>query len=147
MKYLIILLLIITSCSSKYHLKKAFAKDPSLLKMKSLEVQYDTTIFINDTIYIPQLKVGFNKKNYIYEDSIIKIIKKRDSVVVIRKPMYIPYNDTIHITDTIIVPYKQFEVQKDIQINIKTLIFVLILILIIMIILFLKYGNFKRNSR
>jgi len=113
MKYLIILLML-TSCSSAWHLKQAVKKNPKLLDSTTKYVPYykDTNIVINiigDTSnqtlkYKEWYKQIVDSNAKVYEDSILKITQQLDSLgnlktKVIKKPYKI--EAPVHIKDSV----------------------------------------------
>lgn len=105
MKYLLILLLL-TSCSANWHLKKAIKRNPKLLDSTTEYVPYqkDTTIY--RTIYIKgdtntqETKRVIDSLQQVYNDSFTTVWQLTDSLgnlktQVIRKPF--PVHDTVYI--------------------------------------------------
>lgn len=104
MRYLIILALFLTSCSSSYHLKRAVAKDPDILRQ--------------DTLFIPEISID---TFYTLERDTIKISEDIDSIFT----LYI-HDDTCLETVKTVIPkivdyiYKE-EVIKDTLLFTETL--------------------------
>jgi hypothetical protein len=152
MKYFLILILALTSCSADWHLKKAAKKNPKLLDSNTIYVPYrkDTTIYVQ----IPGDTSETNKKflewynkardssAVVFQDSILKIKQSinQDGTVtttVIRVPYEVPFE--VIIRDTIPV-----NVPPQIIIETKTPNFIWILVLITLILLLLLLHRYKK---
>jgi len=100
MKWLVklILLLLLTSCSAQWHLKKAVQKDPMILKKDTLVVQ-DTfvvpPVVLKDTVTLKQHDTITITKDRLR----VKIVKVNDTLIIDAKC------DSDTIVRTIEVPY------------------------------------------
>lgn len=100
MRYLILISLLLTSCSAQWHLKRAIKKDPSIVKPDTF-IKYDTTIVFKDRI----LCDSFYTTEYdtvVVQDSFVytKVIRIKDKIKVYTKCK----GDTIRITEKIQLP-------------------------------------------
>lgn len=102
MKYFICLLILLSSCSSRWHLKRAIKKDPTI-------VQVDT-IMVTDSVHVVT--------PFVSTDTIFKLSKDTITIVKDRLTMQHYYhNDSVYLygeceSDTI-VKWKTFEVQTE----------------------------------
>ncbi len=150
---LLIILLLLTGCSSQWHLKKAIKKNPKLLDstIKYVPYQKDTiiyrTIYIKGNTGIQESKRIIDSLQRVYNDSFTTVWQLTDSLgnlktTVIRKPFAV--HDTIKITihDTIPVNMAakySIEEKKSTGIN-----WALILSLIALILFFLLLHRYKK---
>jgi hypothetical protein len=102
MRYFIILLILLSSCSSRWHLKRAIKKDPTI-------VQVDT-IMVTDSVHVVT--------PFVSTDTIFKLSKDTVTIVKDRLTMrHYYHNDSVYLygeceSDTI-VKWKTFEVQTE----------------------------------
>jgi hypothetical protein len=102
MKYFICLLILLSSCSSRWHLKRAIKKDPTI-------VQVDT-IMVTDSVHVVT--------PFVSTDTIFKLSKDTVTIVKDRLTMrHYYHNDSVYLygeceSDTI-VKWKTFEVQTE----------------------------------
>lgn len=102
MKYFICLLILLSSCSSRWHLKRAIKKDPTI-------VQVDT-IMVTDSVHVVT--------PFVSTDTIFKLSKDTITIVKDRLTMrHYYHNDSVYLygeceSDTI-VKWKTFEVQTE----------------------------------
>jgi hypothetical protein len=102
MRYFIILLILLSSCSSRWHLKRAIKKDPTI-------VQVDT-IMVTDSVHVVT--------PFVSTDTIFKLSKDTITIVKDRLTMrHYYHNDSVYLygeceSDTI-VKWKTFEVQTE----------------------------------
>lgn len=142
MRYLL-LLLILSSCSAEWHLRKAIKKNPEYSKTKEILVPYrkDTTIYVN--IFIKgdsstqESKLIIDSLNKIYNDSFTTVYQLVDSLgkvktSVVRKPYAIHDTILVSVTDTFIVEVPATAIAKD---KIPNYIWVLVLFTIIIFLL------------
>jgi hypothetical protein len=118
MRYLLVFLMFLGSCSADWHLKQAIKKNPKLgdsSVFHKVIIHNDT---IHDTIYIPKKDFEFtlnlldglmDSLQLVYSDSFIEIYGKLDSANNAKfrgkvKERYIPY--TVYIHDTISIEAK-----------------------------------------
>jgi hypothetical protein len=99
------------SCSAQFHLRRAVAKDPSLLKSKTIHKTIIDSVFVQDTIKMPGVDTVFsflpikNEWKIAYEDNRAKlqIMKGENGNLKFRlseKPLVIYYNAVIpHVTE------------------------------------------------
>jgi hypothetical protein len=99
MRYFIVLLIVLASCSSQWHLKKAIKKDPTI-------VQVDT-VTVTDSVHVVT--------PFVSTDTIFKLSKDTVTIVKDRLTMrHYYHNDSVYLygeceSDTI-VKWKTFEV-------------------------------------
>ena len=118
------LILLLSSCSAQWHLKKAVAKDPMIL-------QKDTMVVV-DTLVVPS--VGITDTVILEQHDTIRLVKDRLKVEIVK------VNDTITIdaicdSDTIVsiveVPYDKIvyvEKEKPIQIIQRWMAYLLLVV-------------------
>lgn len=150
MRYLLVFLFILTSCSAEYHLKKAVEKNPKYGEKEKIMVPYfkDTTIY--KTIYIPgdsstqSTKLIVDSLNKVYNDSFTTVYQLVDSLGnvktnVVRKPRFIHDTTYVQIRDTVYTEgKKQIIVKESIPNYIWVLILVSIILLLLLLILLFK---------
>jgi hypothetical protein len=95
MKTWILLLIILSSCSAKYHLRKAIKKDPTLIKQ--IEVSHTDTLYLSDTITIPGGVDTVVTIDTVFETDRTKVINQGNG-----KYRIIEKEFTIHHYDTIV---------------------------------------------
>jgi len=122
MKNVVVLILLLASCTPQKRLQRLIEKNPELIKTLDTKVIVNDTIIRTDTIFIQgaTVEVPFNidslKKEYteVYEDSLVSISLSLDSLKKIKTKVHIKdrlftRTDTIHFTKEIIVPAKVIE--------------------------------------
>lgn len=122
MKNIVVLLLLLASCTPQKRFQRLIEKNPELIKTLDTKVIVNDTIIRTDTIFIQGavVEVPFNvdslKKEYteVYEDSLVSISLSLDSLKKIKTKVHIKdrlfiKTDTIHFTKEIIVPAKVVE--------------------------------------
>ncbi len=133
MKKLIIGLLLLSSCSANWHIKRAIKKDPTIL--------LSDTITVNDTIRVSTERV--------YKDSIFMV--SNDTTIIVKDNMTIKHfisNDTVFLSgecDSIIkyipyeikVPYK-YIIQSEKPNYLNWLVGLIALIVVVGLLRFLK---------
>jgi hypothetical protein len=123
MRYLIIILVLLSSCTAEWHLKQAIKKNP-----KYGDTTYKTVIFKKDTLIkiydtIPgdssfQSTVFYRDSlNKVFSDSFTIVYQSMDSLnkvktTVVRRPIFIHDSVRINIVDTVKV-----EVPKTIEVK------------------------------
>ena len=112
MRYLLVLLMFLGSCSAEYHLKQAIKKNPKYGDSiyKTIITEKIKTIFIYDTIHgdssFQYSRHYLDSVLKVYNDSfttVYQIIDKTGKIktTVVRKPIYIHDSVEIVIKDTI----------------------------------------------
>lgn len=122
MRNIVILFLLLASCTPQKRLQRLIEKNPELIKTLETKVIVKDTIIKTDTIFIQgkTVEVPFNidslKKEYteVYSDSLVSISLSLDSLKKIKTKVHIKdrlftRTDTIHFTKEIIVPAKVIE--------------------------------------
>ena len=135
LKYAAVILLL-TSCSASWHLKRAIKKDPSLLRPSDTVLVSDTLITTKERVIIDSF-VTTAYDTLIIEDSFVytQVIRRHDSIHVYTrcKP------DTIRIVTRI--PYKAPErvMTEDIPLIKKVSFIVLGGLLLLLLLFFIKF--------
>jgi hypothetical protein len=150
---IIILLLLLTGCSSQWHLKKAIKKNPKLLDSTIKYVPYQKDTIIYREIYIKgdsssqESKRIVDSLQQIYNDSFTTVYQLVDSIgnlktTVVRKPRVIHDSIFVTIRDTVpvSVPAK-YTVIEQAKTNWPL---ILGLISLILLLLFLLLHTFKK---
>lgn len=118
MRYLLVFLMFLGSCSADWHLKQAIKKNPKLgdsSVFQKVIIHNDT---IHDTIFVPKKDFEFtlnlleglmDSLQLVYSDSFIEIYGKLDSANNAKfkgkvKERYVPY--TVYVHDSILVESK-----------------------------------------
>jgi len=104
MRYLIIILsVLLSSCSAQWHLRKAIEKDPSILNIDTLTV-IDTVTFITNEVQVDSVFKLTADTVVIRKDNLtIKHYYSRDSVFIWGECA----SDTIYRVREVKVPYQQ----------------------------------------
>lgn len=140
----LILLIILTSCSADYHLKKALAKDPSLLKTK--EIIVNKVHHISDTILVAGgIDTVIKLDSFKVETERTIVERKGILTKVIEKPYTIIEIDTVYLTDTIQVPQYQQVSRKGIT-WIELLFYLGLFLIVVLLFKSLNNANSKGNS-
>lgn len=102
MKYLLIIILF-SSCTAQWHLKKAIKKDPSIVKVDTLTV-IDTVQFITERVQVDSVFKLTTDTVVIRKDNLtIKHYYSRDSIFIWGECA----SDTIYKVREVKVPYQQ----------------------------------------
>jgi hypothetical protein len=131
MRYLIIILLL-SSCSAQWHLKKAIAKDPTILKEGVVIERVTDTI----EVITPELRVDtLHRFSRDTVTTYVDRVKIRTKVDTVNQTVYV---DVVCPSDTIYVPYEYEKtvVQPKVE---KINWLPLIIVLLILAILFAKF--------
>lgn len=140
----LILLIILTSCSADYHLKKALAKDPSLLKTK--EIIVNKVHHISDTILVAGgIDTVIKLDSFKVETERTIVERKGILTKVIEKPYTIIEMDTVYLTDTVQVPQYQQVSRKGIT-WVELLFYLGLFLIVVLLFKSLKNANSKGNS-
>jgi len=136
----LIAILLLTSCSADYHLKKALAKDPSIRTTK--EVVINKVHQFTDTILIAEGIDTVIKMDTFKFESIRTIVKREGlQTKIIEKPFTVIERDTIHLIDTVtIVEHKATKGRKGIS-WVELLFYFVLLLIVITLLRSLKNGN------
>lgn len=136
---IISLFVLLASCSADYHLKKALAKDPSLLKTK--EIIVNEVHHISDTILIAGGIDTIIKLDSFKVETERTIVERKGIITkVIEKPYTIIETDTVYLTDTIQVPQYQQVTRKGIT-WLELLFYLGLFLIVIILFKSLRNGN------
>lgn len=126
MKKIAVLLMVmmLASCSSSWHLKRAIMKDPAVMVPKEVVIRdtvYTKEVLLRDSFYLKEIDTIVLEKDRYWT----KIVRVRDSVYVDGGCL----SDTVYIEKRVFVPKVEY-VEKD-NPSIWWLIFVLIILSIV----------------
>lgn len=124
MRYLILILLL-SSCSSTWHINRAIKKDPSILKPDTI-IKYDTTIIFKDRILYDTF-VTTEYDTVVMQDSFVytKVIRIKDKIKVYTKCK----GDTVRIKETITLPPRV--IKEDNSLNENILLFAIAVVILL----------------
>jgi hypothetical protein len=102
--------LLLTSCSAQWHLNRAIKKDPSILKHKDTVLKIDTVVYTNN--YYHEDSFQYTKYDTItYQDTLVKIkLVVKDKTVYMRVEKK---SDTIRLKFTRTIRIKTIEKKED----------------------------------
>jgi hypothetical protein len=142
MKYLIVLVLFLSSCSAQWHLQKAIEKNPNLLQVH--EIILDTLI-VTDSFYSIDSFTLNEIDTFISDTGKIKItIYRYKDRFTIKQEVK---RDTIHFTKTIKCPPSVIQVINSQKMKNYMLFSFLSGALLTLILLFIYYGQKLDNTK
>lgn len=124
----LILFLTISSCSSQYHLKRAIAKDPTIIA--DTIVRVDTTVVTNERVVVDTLIVRDTITREIVRDGVVIRLKRVHDTI--RVNVVCP-PDTVRITKSIPIDriiYKTGTAKRSFMDQLGMILFLILLIAI-----------------
>ena len=114
MKQILILAMVICSCSPQQRLQRLIKKHPELISTQIITLH--DTIVHNDTFVLKQKIDSFViKTDTVIETKSFYITKYRDVLKIVSKPDTVILNDTIFYTKTIQAPYIETKQRDSLQ--------------------------------